>query len=137
VVTRNQLQQVDEFRNQLLNRANDANKLELCAGKCNKLLHHNSELQILIAAYDDVISAACRGNESKKQEKPDENTTADWLSCGEGHLGRYDVCFLGSMPAELVNQISRYPDGAQCGTSTCEDRCGNMCLVPVPRLTIY
>ena len=69
VLTRDQLQQVDEFRHQLLDRADDAEKFELCTGKCNELLRHDTGLQILIAAYDDVMSAACRSYENKKQEK--------------------------------------------------------------------
>ncbi|KAL8296022.1 hypothetical protein RB600_001488 [Gaeumannomyces tritici] len=74
VLTCDQLQQVDEFRSQLLDRTDDADKFELCAEKCNELLRHDTGLQILIAAYDDVMSAACRGYENKKQEKTSTRT---------------------------------------------------------------
>ncbi|KAK4182977.1 hypothetical protein QBC35DRAFT_545237 [Podospora australis] len=54
---------------QLLDRVNDAEKLELCTEKCNELLHHHTGLQLLIAAYDDLMSGTCPGYESKIQEK--------------------------------------------------------------------
>jgi len=60
VLTCDQLQQVDDFRNQLLGRTDDADKFHLCAEKRDKLLGHDTRLRILIAAYDDVMSAACR-----------------------------------------------------------------------------
>jgi len=69
VLTRNQLKQVDDFRKQLLGTTDDAGKFQLCAEKCNELLRHNTGLQILIAAYDDVMSAACREYEKQKREK--------------------------------------------------------------------
>ena len=73
VLTRDQLQQVDGFRD-LLDRADDAYKFELCAEKCSELLRHDTGLQFLIAAYDDVMSAACREYENKKQEKTSART---------------------------------------------------------------
>jgi len=69
VLTCDQLQQVDDFRHQLLGKTNDADKLQLCAEKCDELLRHDTRLRILIAAYDDVMSAVCRGYENKKREK--------------------------------------------------------------------
>src|SRR5205814_10353167 len=54
-----ELQEVIDFRNQLFNKTNDDDKLQLCAEKCNKLLRYDTKLQILIAVYDDVMSAAC------------------------------------------------------------------------------
>ncbi|KAK0706308.1 hypothetical protein B0T26DRAFT_755826 [Lasiosphaeria miniovina] len=74
VLTRDQLQQVEDFRNRLLNKTDDAEKLELCAEKRNELLRHNTELQILVATYDDVMSAACHGYENKKRETASKGT---------------------------------------------------------------
>ncbi len=74
VLTRDQLQEIYNFCNQLQGKTDDDDKLQLCAEKCNELLQHNTKLQILIATYDDVMSAACRGYKSKKQEKTSTKT---------------------------------------------------------------
>jgi len=74
VLTCDQLQQVNDFRNQLLGSTDDADKFQLCAEKCNELLRFDTRLQILIATYDDVMSAVCRGYENKKQEKAKTRT---------------------------------------------------------------
>ena len=74
VLTNDQVRQVDSFRTQLLDRTDDAEKFQLCAEKCNELLRDDTRLQILIAAYDDVMSAVCRGYESKKKEKAGART---------------------------------------------------------------
>ena len=69
VLTCDQLQQVNDFRNQLLSTTNNASKFQLYTEKCNKLLYYNTRLQILIAAYNNVILAAYHKYKSKKQEK--------------------------------------------------------------------
>lgn len=69
VLTCDQLQEVDDFCNQLHGKTDDDDKLQLCAEKCNELLRDDTRLQILIATYDDVMSAACRAYENKKREK--------------------------------------------------------------------
>src|SRR6266566_742105 len=74
VLTRDQLQEVYNFCNQLQGKTDDDDRLQLCAEKCNELLRHDTRLQILIATYDDVMSAACRGYKSKKQEKTSTKT---------------------------------------------------------------
>ena len=68
LLTYDQLQQVNDFR-ELLNSTDDTDRLQLCAEKCGELLRHDTGLQMLIAAYDDVMSAVCRGFENKKREK--------------------------------------------------------------------
>jgi hypothetical protein len=68
VLTRDQLQQVDEFRN-LLDRADDADKFELCAEKCNELLRHDTRLQILIAAYDGCLSRVRKQKAAEDQRE--------------------------------------------------------------------
>jgi len=73
VLTCDQLQQVNDFRG-LLDRTDDTDQLQLCAEKCSELLRQDTGLQILIAAYDDVMSAACREYQNKKQEKTSTRT---------------------------------------------------------------
>ncbi|KAK0718308.1 hypothetical protein B0T26DRAFT_752244 [Lasiosphaeria miniovina] len=76
VLTCDQLQQVNDFR-KLLDSTEDTDQLQLCAEKCSELLGHGTSLQLLIAAYDDVMSAACCGYKNKKQEKVDNNAERD------------------------------------------------------------
>ncbi len=68
VLTCDQLHQVNDFR-ELLNRTDDTDRLQLCAEKCSELLRHDTGLQMLIAAYDDVMSAVCRRFENKRRRR--------------------------------------------------------------------
>ena len=66
VLTRDQLQEVYNFCNQLQGKTDDDDRLQLYAEKCNELLLHDTMLQILITTYDDIMSFAC--HKSKKQK---------------------------------------------------------------------
>ncbi len=74
VLTCDQLHQVNDFR-ELLNRTDDTDRLQLCAEKCSELLRHDTGLQMLIAAYDDVMSAVCRGFEKQKAREDQDAAT--------------------------------------------------------------
>ncbi len=73
VLTCDQLQQVNEFR-ELLDSTDNTDQLQLCTEKYSELLRHDTSLQILIAAYDDIISATYRGYKNKKKEKTSTRT---------------------------------------------------------------
>src|SRR6266566_4983363 len=74
VLTCDQLQEVYNFCNQLQGKTDDDDRLQLYAEKCNELLRRDTRLQILIAIYNDVMSAVYRRYKNKKQEKTSTRT---------------------------------------------------------------